>query len=116
MLRGEFERPFFLRVLEADVPDEHHQARYRRPTRAISDGGRNQAGDDDAAEPEIDDERSAEAGTPVGERREDHRAVARDEVAGNVQADRHRRDAVERAPACSSVYSIGLAHDLREQP
>jgi len=49
-------------------------------------------------------------GAPVGQRREDHGAVACDEIARDVRAERHRGDAVKRPPAAR------LSHDLREQP
>ena len=60
-----------LQVLEADIAGQHH-ARHHRGNPASDRKCRNdQAGDDDAAEPEVDDEGRADPRAPVGERRED---------------------------------------------
>jgi len=59
---------------------------------------------------QIDDERRADRGAPVRQRREHHGAVARDDVAGDMGGDGERADRVERPPAAR------LPEDFREQP
>jgi hypothetical protein len=76
----------------------------------VEDCGADQSHNNDAAEPQIDDERGADRRAPVGERREDDGAEARDQVADDVGEQGERSDAVERAPAA------GFAQQRRQDP
>ena len=68
------------------------------------------AGQNNAAEPQVDDEGGADAGAPVRQRRQHHGAEAGDPIARNVRADRQGAHAVERLPAAR------LAQDLSQEP
>ena len=61
----ELERMLPLHELQADIAAEHGERGNCRQARAIGDRRGDQAGDDDAGEPEIDDERRADRRTPV---------------------------------------------------
>src|SRR5712691_4717708 len=78
--------------------------------RAVKKCRGKKAGENDAGEPEIDDERRADRGAPVRQRREHHRAVARDDVARDMGGDGERADPVERLPTAR------LPEDFRQQP
>ena len=96
--------------LEQHVGDEHEACRQRRQPRAAPHEGGGEAGEDDAAEPQVDDERRAPGVARVRERREHDRAEAGDQVAGDVRAERERAHAVQRPPA------PGLPQDLGQKP